>query len=46
MSSTSTTGRPAGYDAATTLEQAGFKPVRVLAEVTNFRFVEGLKVQA
>jgi SAM-dependent methyltransferase len=40
------TVRPAGYDAAKTLDDAGFKPVRVLAEVTNFRFVEGLKVQA
>jgi hypothetical protein len=38
------TARPAGYDAARALEAAGFKPVRVLAEVTNFRFVEGLKV--
>ena len=36
--------RPSGYDAATSLERGGFKPVRVLAEVTNFRFVEGLKV--
>ncbi len=38
------TERPAGYDASTMLEEAGYKPVRVLAEVTNFRFVEGLKV--
>ena len=40
------TVRPAGYDAAATLERAGFKPVRLLAEVTNFRFIEGLKVQS
>lgn len=39
-----TVTRPAGYEAAAALEAAGFKPVRVLAEVTNFRFVEGLKV--
>jgi hypothetical protein len=38
------TVRPAGYDAVTALEAAGYRPVRVLAEVTNFRFVEGLKV--
>lgn len=38
------TVRPSGYDAAASLERGGFKPVRVLAEVTNFRFVEGLKV--
>lgn len=38
------TGRPAGYVATAELEHAGFRPVRVLAEVTNFRFVEGLKV--
>ena len=38
------TVRPAGYDAVSALEGAGYRPVRVLAEVTNFRFVEGLKV--
>ena len=38
------TARPAGYDAVASLEAAGYRPVRVLAEVTNFRFVEGLKV--
>ncbi|MBP7779849.1 MAG: hypothetical protein KA371_22245 [Acidobacteria bacterium] len=38
------TVRPAGYDAVASLEAAGYRPVRVLAEVTNFRFVEGLKV--
>jgi len=38
------TVRPSGYDAVASLEHAAFKPVRVLAEVTNFRFVEGLKV--
>jgi len=38
------TARPAGYDAGALLEAAGYRPVRVLAEVTNFRFVEGLKV--
>jgi hypothetical protein len=38
------TPRPQDYDAAKELETAGFKPVRVLAEVTSFRFVEGLKL--
>ena len=38
------TARPAGYDAVKELEAAGFKPVRVLAEVTSFRFVEGLRL--
>lgn len=38
------TPRPQGYDVATDLETAGFKPIRVLAEVASFRFVEGLKV--
>jgi hypothetical protein len=38
------TERPAGYDVVNDLEHVGFRPVRVLAEVTNFRFVEGLKV--
>lgn len=38
------TVRPAGYDAVAALEEAGYKPVRVLAERTNFRFVEGLKI--
>jgi SAM-dependent methyltransferase len=38
------TVRPAGYDAVAALETAGYRPVRVLAEVTNFRFVEGLRV--
>lgn len=38
------TARPAGYDAVAEIAAAGFKPVRVLAEVTSFRFVEGLKV--
>ena len=35
------TARPAGYDVMAELEAAGFKPVRVLAELANFRFVEG-----
>ncbi len=38
------TVRPAGYDAVAALETAGYRPVRVLAEVTNFRFIEGLRV--
>lgn len=38
------TVRPAGYDAPRELEAAGFKPVRVLAELPNFRFVEGLRL--
>jgi SAM-dependent methyltransferase len=38
------TERPSGYDVVRALEDAGFRPVRVLAEVTSFRFVEGLKV--
>ena len=38
------TPRPQGYDAAKELEAAGFTPVRVLAEVTSFRFVEGLRL--
>jgi ubiquinone/menaquinone biosynthesis C-methylase UbiE len=38
------TPRPAGYDIAKELETAGYRPVRVLAEVTSFRFVEGLRV--
>jgi hypothetical protein len=38
------TARPAGYDAVTELETAGYRPVRVLAEVPNFRFVEGLRL--
>ena len=38
------TVRPAGYDAVAELEAAGFKPVRVLAELPNFRFVEGLRL--
>ncbi len=38
------TARPGGYDAVTELEAAGFRPVRVLAEVPNFRFVEGLRL--
>ena len=38
------TARPAGYDAVHELEAAGFRPVRVLAEVPNFRFVEGLRL--
>lgn len=38
------TVRPSDYDAVASLERAAFRPVRVLAEVTNFRFVEGLKV--
>ncbi len=36
--------RPAGYDAVKELEAAGYRPVRVLAEVTSFRFVEGLRL--
>lgn len=39
-----TTPRPVGYDGLKELESAGYRPVRVLAEVTNFRFVEGLRV--
>ena len=38
------TPRPAGYDSVKELEAAGFRPVRVLAEVTSFRFVEGLRL--
>lgn len=38
------TSRPTGYDAVAELEAAGFHPVRVLAEVTSFRFVEGLSL--
>jgi hypothetical protein len=38
------TARPAGYDAVKELETAGYRPVRVLAEVPNFRFVEGLRL--
>lgn len=38
------TVRPAGYDAVQELEAAGCRPVRVLAEVPNFRFVEGLSL--
>jgi hypothetical protein len=37
------TARPSGYDAVKELEGAGFRP-RVLAEVTSFRFVEGLRL--
>lgn len=37
------TARPAGYQTLQELERAGFKPVRVLAELPNFRFVEGLR---
>jgi SAM-dependent methyltransferase len=39
-----TTARPAGYDAVKELEAAGYRPVRVLAAVPNFRFVEGLRL--
>lgn len=35
--------RAAGYDALRDLEQAGFKPVRLLAERDGFRFIEGLR---
>jgi hypothetical protein len=38
------TARPAGYDIAAELAAAGFNPVRVLAELPNFRFVEGLRL--
>ena len=38
------TPRPTGYDAVKELETAGFRPVRVLADVTSFRFVEGLNL--
>jgi hypothetical protein len=38
------TPRPAGYDTAGELGGAGFKPVRVLAELENFRFVEGVRL--
>ena len=38
------TPRPTGYDAVAELEAAGFGPVRVLAEVTSFRFVEGVSL--
>lgn len=36
------TARPGGYDSVKELQGAGFRPVRVLAELPNFRFVEGL----
>jgi hypothetical protein len=35
-----------GYDAASELSAAGFKPVRVLAERDRYRFVEGLRAQS
>lgn len=35
--------RTAGYDLSRDLGEAGFKPVRVLAEKDGFRFVEGLR---
>lgn len=35
--------RAPGYDMARDLGDAGFKPVRVLAEKDGFRFVEGLR---
>ena len=38
------TPRPSGYDAVKELEAAGYRPVRVLAEVQSFRFVEGLSL--
>ena len=38
------TSRPAGYDAVAELDAAGCTPVRVLAELPNFRFVEGLRL--
>ncbi len=38
------TPRPSGYDAVADLQAAGFRPVRVLAEVTSFRFVEGISL--
>ncbi|MGE0359942.1 MAG: hypothetical protein AB7H93_08320 [Vicinamibacterales bacterium] len=38
------TARPGGYDSLQELDRAGFKPVRVLAELPNFRFVEGLRL--
>jgi hypothetical protein len=38
------TARPPGYDAPAELAAAGFKPVRVLAELENFRFVEGVRL--
>jgi ubiE/COQ5 methyltransferase family len=38
------TPRPSGYDAVADLQAAGFRPVRVLAEVTSFRFIEGISL--
>lgn len=35
--------RAAGYEALTELAAAGFKPVRLLAERSGFRFLEGLR---
>jgi hypothetical protein len=35
--------RAENYDMARDLGEAGFKPVRVLAEKDGFRFVEGLR---
>jgi SAM-dependent methyltransferase len=40
------TARPGGYDSVQELDAAGFRPVRVLAELPNFRFVEGLSPNA
>lgn len=36
--------RPQDYDAEAMLTEAGFRPVRALAEKDGFRFIEGLKV--
>ncbi len=38
------TVRPPGYDVTAELEAVGFKPVRILAELANFRFVEGVRL--
>ena len=38
------TVRPPAYDVTAELEAVGFKPVRVLAELANFRFVEGVRL--
>jgi ubiquinone/menaquinone biosynthesis C-methylase UbiE len=38
--------RASGYDITRDLGEAGFKPVRVLAEKDGFRFIEGLRAQS
>lgn len=40
------TSRAPGSDVLKDLSAAGFKPVRVLAETSGFRFLEGLRPQA